>query len=139
MRGRIAFSLAAAAVGWCLFLIVASFTVAFYANRQCTPIPRSFSTRCVSTTSTAFAVNGWIVIFYLIGVALASCLVFVALRRICSRTKTRASFVAWLGIVLLLAFSYVTGFSIGPAILPGVLLLAFAAIVTPRAIAAPAS
>jgi hypothetical protein len=117
-RGRIAFSLGAAAVGWAFFLVSAAFWFPAYAGEDC-----EFNGGCTSSSATLFSVNGWWVVELLAAVALVTALAFYALHAVCSRQSQSAALLATLCIVALAGFAVVTGFSIGLFVLPIALLL----------------
>jgi hypothetical protein len=116
-RGWLAFGLAASAVGWALALVAASFVAPAYQGSECG------SGGCTSTSSTLFAVNGWWVVELLGGVVLVTALGFWALHRLCATESQGAAKVATACIVVLAAFAFVTGFSIGLFVFPVTMLL----------------
>ena len=125
-RGWLAFGLAASAVGWALALVAASFVAPAYQGSECGP-----GGDCTSSSATLFAVNGWWVVELLGGVALVTTLAFWALHRRCATESQTAATVATSCIVLLTAFSWLTGFSIGFFVFPVVLLLTASAVLVP--------
>jgi hypothetical protein len=131
MRGRLAFALAAAATGWCLLLVVGAFVFPAYSGSECRTAPGG-ALECVSRTATDFEMNGWRVVAMFAAVALVSLLVLFALHWVCTTGSRVAATGAWVGIVALFGFSYLTGLSIGPTIVPVVLLLAASAVLTPK-------
>jgi hypothetical protein len=131
MRGRFAFALATAATAWCVFLIAAAFFFPAYSGRECRVTPGEPS-HCVNKSATDFESNGQRVISLFAGVAIVSFLVLLALHRVCATGSDLATGAAWGGILLLFAFSYTAGLSIGVLVLPAVGLLALSAVLTPK-------
>jgi hypothetical protein len=131
MRGGFAFALALAATGWCFLLVVGAFVYPGYSGIEC-QTPLGGPTDCVTRTATDFEMNGWRVVGLFGAVAIVSLLVLLALHRVCATGSGVAVAAAWTGISLLLGFSWLTGLSIGPLILPAVVLLIASAVVTPK-------
>lgn len=131
IRGGLTQALAIAATGWCLLLVVGAFVYPAWSGVECGGALGGPS-ECVSRTATEFAMNGWPIVLLLVGVATVAFLVSLALYRVCTKGSRVATAAAWTGIALLFAFSWVTGLSIGVLVFPAVVLLAAAAVVTPR-------
>jgi len=129
---RLAFSLASLGALWLAALVPATFLAPAYSGSECTAGPRSAAV-CTSSTATSFAVNGWLVVWYALGLALAGVAVFALLRRFCSTGSRLAVCLAEVTVALTLAFALVAAASIGFFVLPGALLLLVATAVTPRA------
>jgi hypothetical protein len=131
MRGGLASALALAATGWSFLLVVRAFVYPSYSGIECGATldgPRD----CVSRTATEFEMIGWRIVVFYGAVAVVSFLVLLALHRACVTGSGIATAAAWTGIGLLFGFSWLTGLSIGPLILPAVLLLVVSATVTPK-------
>jgi hypothetical protein len=126
-RGRWAFGLAAAAVGWALLLIASAFFFPAYQGETCG------TDGCTSTSSTLFAVNGWSAPAMLAGVAAVAAVGFYALHVVCSRGSDRAARLATWCAVVVMAFVMVGAASIGLLALPVALLLLASAMLTPQA------
>jgi hypothetical protein len=131
MRGGFAFALALAATGWCFLLVVGAFVYPSYSGIQCGSTLEG-PTECVSRTATDFEMNGWRIVVFYGAVAVVSLLVLLALHRVCVTGSGIATAAGWTGIGLLFGFSWLTGLSIGPLILPAVLLLIVSAAMTPK-------
>jgi hypothetical protein len=125
-RGWLAFGLAASAVGWALALVAASFAAPAYQGAEC-----GRGDGCTSSSATLFAVNGWWVVELLCGVVLVAVLAFWALHRRCATESRTAANVATSCIVVLAAFSWLTGFSIGLFVFPVAVLLTASALLVP--------
>jgi len=136
-RGWLAFGLGAAAVAWAVALVAGAFTLPAYNGESCEVLPGGAST-CTGSSQTLFAVNGWWVVELLLGVLLVAGIGLWALHVRCSRRSAAAASVASCSILLLAAFSIVTGLSIGFFVLPIVVLLTASAWLTPTAGARPA-
>jgi hypothetical protein len=119
-------------VVWATALVVAAFAVPGYSGESCRATPGEAPT-CSSTSQSLFAVNGWWVVELLLGVMVVAGVALWALHLRCSRQSTVAASVAICCIVALAFFSVVTGLSIGPFVLPVVLLLIASARLTPPA------
>ena len=130
-RGRVAFGLGAAAVGWALLLIASAFLVPAYGGESCGP------GGCTSTSSTLFAENGWWVVEVLGAVTLVAAIGFYALHLVCANESETAARIAIGCTILLAVFSILSGFSIGLFVLPIPLLLAGSWSAMPRAPRAP--
>jgi hypothetical protein len=130
-RGRVAFGLGAAAVGWALLLIASAFFFPAYSGETCGP------GGCTSSSSTLFAENGWWVVELLGAVTVVAAVAFYALHVVCAKESETAATIAVGCTVLLAAFSLLTGFSIGLLVLPIPLLLAASRSVMPRSPRAP--
>jgi hypothetical protein len=121
-RGWIAFGLAVGAVGWGLLLVPwALFSPAYHGSR-------CEGTACTSTSSTLVAVNGTGVLVWIALPVVAAVLGWMLLHRACAASSRAAVNGAWLLVLVLLAFSFVTGFSIGLFVLPIPLLLGASAL-----------
>jgi hypothetical protein len=131
-RGRVAFGLGAAAVGWALLLVASAFFVPTYSGEKC-----QSGGGCTSTSSTLFAENGWWVVELLLAVTVVAAVAFYALHVVCSKESETAATIAVSCTVLLAVFSFLTGFSIGLLVLPIPLLLAASRSVMPRSPRAP--
>ena len=127
-RGRMAFGLAAAAVGWALLLIAAAFFFPAYQGESC-----SGTGGCTSSTATDFAMNGWLAPGLLAGVAAVAAIGFYSLHVVCSRGSDLAAKAATWCAVVLGAFAIVSAASIGLLVLPVALLLLASAMLTPQA------
>jgi hypothetical protein len=114
-RGRVAFGLGAAAVGWALLLIALAFFFPAY-----------------SSGSTLFAENGWIPVALLAGIAAVAAAGFYALHVVCSQGSDRAAKVATSCAVVVMAAAMVSAASIGLFVLPVSLLLLASATLTPQ-------
>jgi high-affinity Fe2+/Pb2+ permease len=125
-RGRLAFGLGAAAVGWAVLLVAAAFLVPAYSGERCG------SGGCTSSSSTLFAENGWWVVELLGGVVLVAALAFYALHVLCSKGSELAGGLALGCIVILAAFAFIGAPSIGLFVIPVVLLLVASMGYTPR-------
>jgi hypothetical protein len=122
-RGRWAFALASAAVIWAISLVPIAFLVPVYGT----------SASGDGTSGTLIAVNGLsprlLVVIAL--PAVFALLGWIGLRRLCTRGASRGGFLATLAIVLLGALTLLTGFSVGFAMLPVLVLLLVARRLTP--------
>jgi len=115
-----------AAVLWSAALVVGAFTVPVYSGGSV-----GYDGAVTSTSDTLVAANGvWAAGLVAIGLLVAA-IVWWALHRTCTRRGTRARALAWTLTGLLLAFSLVTGFTIGAFLLPAALALAAACALTP--------
>jgi hypothetical protein len=130
-RGRVAFGLGAAAVGWALLLVASAFFVPTYSGETCG------IGGCTSSSSTLFAEHGWWVVEVLGAVMVVAAVAFYALHVVCSKESETAALIAVGCTVLLGAFAIVSGFSIGLFVLPIPLLLAGSWSAIPRAPRAP--
>ena len=127
---RLAFSLASLGALWLLALLPATFLAPAYSGSECGAGPGG-ATSCRHSTATSFAINGWLVVWYAAGLAVAGALVFVLLRRLCTTGSRLAARSAEVLVALALAFSLLSAASDGLFILPGALLLLAATAVTP--------
>ena len=125
-RGRVAFGLAASAVGWALLLVALAFVFPAYSGETCGP------NGCVSTSSSLFAENGWLVVGLLAGIAAIAAVGFYALHLVCSRGSGQAATVATCCAVLIMAFAIAGAASIGLLVFPVALLLGASAVLTPQ-------
>ena len=131
--GRRAFVLTVVAVGWAAALFPVAFFAPLYGGES---VSRGASgsnsgVKVMSTTSTLVEQNGlWVVVLVSLPV-LAAVLAWFGLHLRCSRGSGLGTLIAWATVGVLAAFSLVAAFSIGPLILPVVLLLAVAAACTP--------
>ena len=125
---RLAFSLASLGALWLAALVPATFLAPAYSGSEC-----SDGAGCTSSTATSFAVNGWLVVWYALALAVAGVAVFALLRRFCSTGSRLAVRLAEVTVALTLGFSLVAAASIGFFVLAGALLLLAATAVTPRA------
>jgi hypothetical protein len=125
-RGRVAFGLAAAAVGWALLLVASAFFFPAYSGETCG------TGGCTSTSSTLFAENGWLVVGLLAGIAAIAAAGFYALHVVCARASDRAAKLATWCAVVVLAFAIVGAASVGLLVLPVALLLGASAMLTPQ-------
>lgn len=134
MRGhpRLAFALASFGTLWLAALVPAAFLAPAYSGSECTATPGA-TTFCTSSTATSFAVNGWLVVWYAVALALVGAAVFALLRRFCSTGSRLAVRAAEVLVASMLAFSLVAAASIGFFVVPGALLLLAATAATPRA------
>jgi hypothetical protein len=132
IRGWIAFGLGAGAVAWAGALVIGAFVLPAYSGESCQATPGA-PPICTASSQTEFAVNGWSVVELLGGVAFVAAIAFFALHRVCAGQSDAAAKVATCCIVVLAAFSWVTGLSIGPLVLPVVILLTASAWLVPRA------
>jgi hypothetical protein len=126
-RGRVAFGLGAAAVGWALLLVGSTFFFPAYQGETCG------TGGCISTSSTLFAENGWLVVGLLAGIATIAAVGFYALHVVCARGSERAATVATSCAVVVMAFAIVGAASVGLLVLPVALLLGASAMLTPQA------
>jgi hypothetical protein len=124
-RGWIAFGLAVGAVGWGLLLVPWALLSPAYHGLSCEAVPGG---TCTSTSATLVAVNGTGVLVWVALPALAAVLGWLLLHRACAERSRAAVNGAWLLVLVLLAFSFVTGFSIGLFVLPIPLLLGASAL-----------
>ena len=112
---------------WLAFLVFAAATVPVYSG-ETSAGGREFPT----PSSTLAGENGyWVLGLMAIPVVLAL-IVWFGLHRRRSRVASSDELV-WLPMGLLFAFSILGGFSVGQAVFPAALALAFAAAITPRA------
>jgi hypothetical protein len=126
-KGRRAFVFTIAAVAWAGALIPAAFLAPFYRGESASSDGRAV----LSTTSTLVAQNGlWVLLPVSLPLLLAL-LAWFGLHRRCSRGSRLGAPVAWGAVGVLTAFSAVAALSVGPLMLPVVLLLAAAAASTP--------
>jgi|SRR5579884_1246876 len=125
-RGRWAFGLTLAAFGWGIALFAAAFVAPVYSSVSSTSAGTT-----VSSSSTLVAVNGPGVLVVVAVPALLAGVIGLALHRKCSRGSGASGRLAWALSLLLVAFSVVTGFSIGIFVLPLAALLVAAASLTP--------
>jgi hypothetical protein len=125
--GRAAFGLTAAAVLWSAALVVAAFTVPFYSGARVEP--DGTTTR---TSETLVGANGLYAAGLVAFVLLVAATVWWALHRTCTRPGSRARSLAWALTSLLLFFCLLTGFTIGPFVVPAALALVGACLLTPR-------
>jgi hypothetical protein len=134
-RGLAAFGLTAAAFLWGVALVVGAFTVPVYEGTMSSATEVDGHTRVSTahTTATLVDENGLRVVVLIAIPALIAAVVWWALRRKCAGLSTRAGRAAWTLTGLLLAFSVLTGFTIGAAILPAALALVGACALTPSA------
>lgn len=131
-RGRLAFGLGAGAVVWALALVLAAFVVPAYSGEGC---HASFggTTACGPLPAqTLYAVNGWWIVELLLGVAAVAALAFWALHVYCATGADTAKGAAVFFIVVLAIVAVVSSFSIGPFVLPMLLLLIASAALTPE-------
>ena len=136
-RGWSAFGLGAGAVAWSLALVAAAFTVPAYSGEGCQVVPGGDPSCGPLPSQTLFDVNGWWVVELLLAVAFVAFIALWALHVRCSRRSASATTAATCCILALAAFSVVTGLSIGPFVLPVVLLLIASSWLTPPAEARP--
>ena len=126
-NGRRAFALTMAAVAWAGALIPAAFLAPLYHGESTSSNGRA----ALSTTSTLVAQNGlWVILPVSLPLLLAL-LAWFGLHRRCSRASRLGAPLAWSAVGMLTAFSAVAALSVGPLMLPAVLLLAAAAASTP--------
>jgi hypothetical protein len=125
-RGRVAFGLAASAVGWSLLLVASAFFFPAYSGETCG------TGGCTSSSSTLFAENGWLPVGILVGIAAFAAAAFYALHVVCSRGSERAGTIATSCAVVLIALAMVSAASIGLFVVPVALLLVASAALTPR-------
>jgi hypothetical protein len=126
-RRRLAFGLAAAAVGWAVVLVASAFFFPAYAGRTCG------TGGCTSTSSTLFAQNGWSVVELLLGVVAVAAIGLDALHVVCARGSDRAAKAATWCVALLGALAVVSAASVGLLVLPVAILLLASAMLTPQA------
>ena len=125
-EGRLAFCLTVAAVGWSVALVPAAFLAPVYSGAETSTFGGT-----TSTTATLVGVNGlWVVAPVSVPLVVAL-LAWVGLRMRCSSGSRAGTLFAWGAVGVLALFAIVAGLSIGPYILPAVLLLAAGARVTP--------
>jgi hypothetical protein len=125
-RGWIAFGLASAAVAYGALLFASVFFVPAYSGESCI-VRVDQRSDCVSTTATLVGVNGVGVLVAVALPLLAALAGWLLLHRQCATRSRTAGNLAWLVVVALLLFSFVTGFSIGLFVLPIALLLGVSA------------
>lgn len=125
-EGRLAFALTVAAVGWSLALVAAAFLAPVYSGAESSTFGGT-----TSTTATLVGVNGfWVIAPVSVPLVLAL-LAWAGLRRRCSSGSRAGTLLAWVAVSVLALFAVVAGLSIGPYVLPAVLLLAAGARATP--------
>jgi hypothetical protein len=135
-RGRWAFGLTAAAFLWALALIPAAFLVPVYGTETVgNAVPSSVPPVPTPSASSAtlIGVNG-ISVRLLVVLALPSAFALIAwggLHRACAKGSVRGRRVAGTAIALLGVLTVLTGFSIGEALVPALLLLVAARKLTP--------
>lgn len=128
--GRLAFVLATAAVAWGALLILAAFVAPASSEASCS-VTTSGTTNCSRSTQTFVEGNGTRALL-LIALPLAfSVLAWLALHAKCSHGLRGAGEAASILALVILAFSLVTGFSIGFFVLPMAVLIFAAAGRTP--------
>jgi hypothetical protein len=126
-NGRRAFVFTMAAVAWAGALIPAAFLAPFYRGESTSSDGRAV----LSATSTLVAQNGlWVILPVSLPLLLAL-LAWFGLHRRCSRGSRLGAPLTWSAVGMLTAFSVVAALSVGPLMLPAVLLLAAAAASTP--------
>jgi len=125
-RGRVAFGLAAFAVGWAVLLVAAAFFFPAYSGETCG------TGGCTSSSSTLFAENGWPAVGLLAGIAAIAAAGFYALHVVCARGSERASIIATSCALVVMAFAIVGAASVGLLVLPVALLLGASAMLTPQ-------
>lgn len=136
-RGRWAFALSVLALSWAVALIPAAFLVPVYAGAGETVYSpaqgAAITTSQTLPSSTLIAENGASVrlLAVLALPAALAALAWFGLHRKCTRTGVAGARIAAFALGLLSAFAVVTGLSIGGFVLPVVVLLAIAAILTP--------
>ena len=130
LRGWLAFALGLGAVLWAVGLVVGAFTLPAYRGEACHLAPGG-PAFCRETSQTLFAVAGWWSVKLLLAVLLVAAVGLWALHVRCSRRSASAAVLATACIVVLAAFSVVTGLSIGPFVLPIVIFLMASAVATP--------
>jgi hypothetical protein len=118
-RGWIAFGLATAAVGWALLLFAWALYLPAYQGMRCGGVPET----CSSSTATLVEANGSGVLFWIALPAAAAVLGWLFLHLACATRSRPMVNAAWVLVIALLAFSFVTGFSIGLFVFPVALLL----------------
>jgi hypothetical protein len=127
-----AFGLGAGGVAWAGALVIGALVLPAYSGESCRATPNGPPVCGPAPSQTEFAVNGWWIVELLGAVALVAALAFFALHLVCARQSDAAATVATCCIVALAAFSFVTGLSIGPLVLPVVILLTASAWLVPR-------
>jgi hypothetical protein len=127
VRGRRAARANAAAFIWSLGLILAAVFVPVYGQAVTT------SSGPTLTTLTLIQENGIWVLIPVAAPALICAVVAVALRRKCSLGSRRSAAVAWVATGVLAALTLISIASIGLFLVPVVVLLAWAARVSPLA------
>jgi hypothetical protein len=125
-RGRVAFGLGAAAVGWALLVVASAFFFPAYSGETCG------AGGCTASSSTLFAENGWLPVALLAGIAVVAAGGFYALHVVCARGSERAAIVATSCAVVVMAAAIVGAASVGLLVLPVALLLGASAMLTPQ-------
>jgi hypothetical protein len=130
-RGRVAFGLGAGAVLWSVALVLATFLVPAEAGESCQATPGAAASCASLPAQTLFEVNGWWVVGLLLGVVAFVAAAFWALHVYCATGDRSARSAAVLLIVVLAIFAALGSLSIGPFVLPMLLLLVASAALTP--------
>jgi len=123
-RGWAAFGLATAAVAWALLLFPWAFLSPAYRGETCGGTPQT----CSSSSATLVEVNGSGVLLWIALPAAAALLGWLLLHRACASRQRPMVNAAWVLVIALLVFSFVTGFSVGLFVLPVAVLLAGSAL-----------
>jgi hypothetical protein len=126
-RGWIAFGLASAAAVYAALFFASAFFVPAYSGESCI-VRLDHGSECTSTSATLVGVNGARVLVWVALPALAALAGWLLLHRQCATGSRTAGQLAWVVVVALLLFSFVTGFSIGLFVLPIALLLGVSAL-----------
>jgi hypothetical protein len=125
-RGRWAFALTVIAFAWGLALVPAALLLPVYQGAT-----SSSSGVTTHTSATLVAVNGpWVLAIVALPAALAL-VAWFGLHRRCASASTHGGPLAWMAIAALALLSLPAALSVGPSMLPTVLLLAAAARLTP--------
>jgi hypothetical protein len=132
-RGWIAFGSTVAATLWGLALVAGAFFLPLYAgSEQAGALPGQPQPSSLETTATLVEVNGIWVLAPVAAPALLALLVWAGLHRRCARGSRAGELVALAGLGVLFVFTILTGLSIGPLLLPMLLLLLVAVMLTER-------
>jgi energy-converting hydrogenase Eha subunit B len=114
------------ALAWSLALVAAVFVVPAYKGQMV-----SSTGEVANTTATLFDENGIRVVAVMAAPLVITLLAWFGLHRQCARGSRLGTLVAWSSVVLLAALAIVGSLSVGPFMLPVVLLLVAAARATP--------
>jgi hypothetical protein len=134
-RGWGGFSLASLGVGWAAFLFVGTFVLPWSSTTsgRITDSVGGSGTMVETTRSmTLFAESGWAAVGAVSVPLLLALVVWFALRRRCTHGASWTDGVAWTIVGLLFLVSFITGFSVGPILVPLWFLLGAAAAITPE-------
>ena len=117
---------------WAIALVLAAFVVPAYSGEGCQASPGGTTVCGALPPQTLYAVNGWWIVELLLVVAAVAALAFWALHVYCASGAGSAMHAAVFFIVVLAIVAVMSSFSIGPFVLPMLLLLIASAALTPE-------